>query len=296
MSERAHVKTSEALSSLIAPAAHTSKFVHAGDLKLHYLDYGTERLTPMLCVHGGAAHAHWFDFVAADFAAHYHVRALDLRGHGDSDWIDPPAYSYHDYAADVAKVVEKLDLRDFVLIGHSMGGLVSLIYAATFPGKVSRLVIVDTTMHMSTDGVARLRDLGARPSRDYATREELIARYRLEPVGPKLASPEVVRHVARHSGRKTADGTWRHKFDRSLYAIFERVDGMPYWDQIRIPTLLMKGEHSNRVSADVLSAVKARSPHVELVEVPDSDHHITLDNPAGFVRSVTAFLDRTSRR
>src|SRR5689334_2836127 len=143
MSERAHLKKNEASSPVIpAPATSTSHFVEAGPLKLHYLDYGSAGQTPMLCVHGGAAHAHWFDFVAADFAAEHHVRALDLRGHGDSDWIDPPSYSYHDYAADIAKVVDKLDLRDFVLIGHSMGGLVSLIYAASFPGRVSRLIIV----------------------------------------------------------------------------------------------------------------------------------------------------------
>ena len=60
--------------------------------------------------------------------------SLDLRGHGDSDWADPPAYAFEDYASDVAAVVEKLDLRDFVLVGHSMGGMVSLVYAATYPG------------------------------------------------------------------------------------------------------------------------------------------------------------------
>ena len=72
------------------PAAATSGNVEAGGLKLHYLDYGTAGRPPMLCVHGGAAHAHWFDFVAAGFNADYHVRALDPRGHGDSAWSDPP--------------------------------------------------------------------------------------------------------------------------------------------------------------------------------------------------------------
>jgi pimeloyl-ACP methyl ester carboxylesterase len=73
-----------------------SRVVRAGKLDLAYLDYGSEGLPPMLCVHGGAAHGHWFDFVASGFTAGHHVLALDLRGHGDSARADPPAYTYRD--------------------------------------------------------------------------------------------------------------------------------------------------------------------------------------------------------
>jgi pimeloyl-ACP methyl ester carboxylesterase len=295
MTEHAHRKQTDVPSSPVTEVApYTSRFIEAGKLKLHYLDYGTEGRPPMLCVHGGAAHAHWFDYVAPGFAPDFHVRAVDLRGHGDSEWADPPVYSFEKYASDLNEVVEKLDLRDFVLIGHSMGGMVSLVYAATHSGRVSRLVLVDTTMHMSKESIGRLRDLGARPAKDYATHDELISRYRLQPEGPNLAASEVIRHVAAHSGRQTAEGTWRHKFDRSLYAIFERRDGRPYWNHIKVPALLVKGEHSSRVNAEILAQVKARSPQVELVEVPNSDHHITLDNPGGFVDAVRAWLSRTS--
>src|SRR3990167_4873481 len=82
------------------PAPNTSGFVEAGGLRLHYLDYGTAGRPAMLCVHGGAAHAHWFDFVASGFSADYHVRALDWRGHGDSEWSQPPEYSYERFASD----------------------------------------------------------------------------------------------------------------------------------------------------------------------------------------------------
>src|SRR2546423_14791505 len=81
-------------------APFTRKYVDAGGLKLHYLDYGAEGHAPMLCIHGGAANGHWFDFIAPGFAADYHVRALDLRGHGDSEHVDAPAYFYKDYASD----------------------------------------------------------------------------------------------------------------------------------------------------------------------------------------------------
>jgi pimeloyl-ACP methyl ester carboxylesterase len=272
------------------PAPYTSRTVQAGKLRLHYLDYGTEGSKPMLCVHGGAAHGHWFDFVAAGFTADHHVRALDLRGHGDSERADPPAYSYRDYADDVHAVAEALDLRDFTLVGHSMGGIVSLMYAAKHSGRLGRLVVVDSRMHMSAENVARLRDFGTRPSSTYATQEELVGRYRLEPPGTMIAAPEVIRHVAAMSGRELPDGTWTHKFDRSLYSIFERLDAMPCWDHVRVPALVVRGERSNRVDAETFEEIRRRAPQVELATVAEADHHITLDNPQGFVEALRRFL------
>src|SRR5262245_1060971 len=157
----------------LEPAASTGRFIDVGGLRLHYLDYanGNEAAgrPAMLCVHGGAAHAHWFDYVAPFFTSRYHVRALDQRGHGESDWVAPPAYSYNDYASDLAKVVEKLDLRDFVLVGHSMGGMCSLVYAATYPARVGKLVIVDTSMKLSEERLSSMRDRGSKPGSSYAT-------------------------------------------------------------------------------------------------------------------------------
>ena len=273
------------------PAPYTSRFVEAGGLQLHYLDYGTANRPPMLCVHGGAAHAHWFDFVAAGFSADHHVRAIDQRGHGDSAWADPPEYSYERYAADLAEVVDRLDLRHFTLIGHSMGGMVSLIYAATHPGRVARLVVVDTTMHMAEERIAAMHSRGNRQGSAYASREQFVTRYRLLPAGT-TAAPDIVRHLARNGGRQAADGSWRHKFDRNVYATRVRLNGLPYWNQIGIPALLVKGGRSERITPEISAEVQARCPHAELAEVPNADHHVTLDNPSGFVRAVRAFLAR----
>lgn len=267
----------------------TSRFVQAGGVRLHYLDYGTQGRPPMLCVHGSAAHAHWFDFIAPGFTADYHVRSVDLRGHGDSEWVEPPSYLYKDYAADLHTAIEQLDLRDFVLIGHSMGGAVSLLYAATYPGRVKSLIVVDSTVNLSPDRIAQMRDVGSRPGSSYATQEELMSRYKLRP-GDALATPEIVRHVASYSARQTEDGTWKLKFDRSVYATREVSDGRPNWNKIKIPSLLVKGDRSARLVPDVVADVQARCPQAELVEVTDSDHHVTLDNPKMFVDVVKPFL------
>ena len=286
------VNTAATSGNKLAPAAAVSRHVEANGLRLHYLDYGGPADRPvMLCVHGGAANGHWYDYVAPSFVADYRVLAIDLRGHGDSQWTDPPAYAYEDYASDLSQVVERLDLRDFVLVGHSMGGAVSLTYAANYPGRVSKLVIVDTSIRLAAERIAKLRDVGSRPGTRYATREDLVSKYRLRP-GNALAPLEVQRHIAAHSARRTDDGAWIYKFDRNVYAIREIMDGLPLWGRIRIPALLVKGDRSERISPEIYADVKARCPQAERVEVAESDHHVTLDNPAGFVQAVKPFLAR----
>jgi pimeloyl-ACP methyl ester carboxylesterase len=276
------------------PARYTSRYVEAAGRKLHYLDYGTEGLPPMLCVHGGAAHAHWYDFVADAFTSDYHVRSLDLRGHGDSAWGESDEYLYATYAADVHAVAEALDLRDFVLVGHSMGGTVCLVYAATYPQRIAKLVVVDSTVNLSAERITALRDIGSRSGSQYDCLDALAERYRLRP-GVSLAPPEIVKYIARHSARQFPDGKWRHKFDRSVYATREIFDGMPYWSEVHVPTLLVKGDQSERISPEVFAGIKARCPQAKLAEVLASGHHVTLDNPQGFIEAVSRFLKNKER-
>jgi pimeloyl-ACP methyl ester carboxylesterase len=86
------------------------------------------------------------------------------------------------------------------------------------------------------------------------------------------------------------DGSWRHKFDRNVYAQQKLIDSMSCWSDIRIPALLIKGELSERITPQISAEVKARCPHCELAEVSNSHHHVTLDNPSGFVHAVKKFL------
>ena len=292
MTAHSHTQTAVSpTSNAIEPAPYESRHVDAAGVSLHYLDYGTAGRRAMLCVHGGAASGHWFDFVAAGFSGAHHVLAIDQRGHGDSAWVRPPDYSYERYAADLDEFVKKLDLRDFVLVGHSMGGTVALTYAATYPGRAARLVVVDSTLQMTPDRVAKLREVGTRQGRTHASREEFIARFRLRPADSS-AAPEVLRHLANHGASRDADGSWRHKFDRSVYATRESIDGLPHWSHIGIPALLVKGERSQRISPAIFAEVQSRCQHIEFAEVAGADHHVTLDNPAGFTHAVNAFLAR----
>ena len=294
MSTRAHAHTTEHSSAIPQPAPYTDHYVEARGLKFHYLDYGTRGRPVMLCIHGSAAHAHWFDFVASGFTPDYHVLALDLRGHGESEAADPPEYHYNDYAEDLNAIVEALDLRDFALIGHSMGGAVTLFYLAHHPTRASKYVLIDTAVNLSAARISEMRDIGSRPGRNFSSREEVVDRYRLRP-GHSLAVPEVVRYIAGHSVKQNPDGTWRYKFDRNVYATREPYDGSVLWPNVKIPTLLVRGDRSKRLTDEVVENVRKGAPQAELVEVSRSDHHVTLDNPQGFVDAVKPWLSRASR-
>lgn len=277
------------------PAEAADRHVTVGTVRLHLLDYGGEpaggETRPvLLCVHGSAANAHWFDHVAAGLRTDYRVLSLDQRGHGDSAWAADADYSYERYALDLAGVVEQLEFDHIVLVGHSMGGMVSLKYSATGPSRVSRLVVVDTTMTLSPDRVAMLRGIGDRPGRSYSTQAEFVANYRLRPAGV-AENPQMLLHIARTGCREFDDGLWRPKFDRKVYATRVGIEGLPYWSQVRIPALYIKGAVSDRMTDSVAEQMRALCPSVQFGEVPASNHHVTLENPSGFNAVLRRFLE-----
>jgi pimeloyl-ACP methyl ester carboxylesterase len=278
----------------LEPARYIDRYAEVGGLKLHVQDYGTAGKPQMVCMHGSAAHAHWFDFVASGLNDEFHVLAPDQRGHGDSDWDRSahPEYNYDRYAADLHELTEQFDLRDFILVGHSMGGLVSTVYAATYPGRARAFIMVDSSLDLPAERIASMNAVGSRAGSSYPTLEEFLANYRIRPSGSS-ATPDMVRHLGMHSGRRFPDGRWRNKVDRNVYARRVGRNLTPYWAHIKIPALLLRGDRSNRISPQTIAEVRALAPQVQVAEVAGCDHHLTLDNPQGFVEACKRWLART---
>src|SRR5262249_34926918 len=102
-------------------------------------------------------------------------------------------------------------------------------------------------------------------------------------------------HLARQSCKQTPGGTWTHKFDRQVYAGQKLMDTFGCWGKVRIPAMLMKAVRSERVTPEIVAEVKAHCPHLEYIEIPDTYHHITIDNPSAFSAALKAFLGRSSQ-
>ena len=113
----------------------------AGGIQLNCQLSGADGAQPMVLLHGLGEQAENWKSVEPGFAARFRVVALDLRGHGASDW--PGRYSYELMRDDVLAVLDALDLHDIVLVGHSMGGVVAYLVAQAQSGRIARLVIED---------------------------------------------------------------------------------------------------------------------------------------------------------
>ena len=147
------------------------RHVEINGLRLHLLEGG--RIGgPVLCfLHGGSAHAHWFDAVMPHFADRFHVISLDQRGHGESEWASPPAYATEDFAGDLAALMDRMGWHRMALVGHSMGGHNATAFAAWHPDRVSALVIADSRPALPTDRLERMHERGRRAPRLHADRD-----------------------------------------------------------------------------------------------------------------------------
>ena len=133
---------------MTAPAATddfqpVSRFFPSQGLDLHYLDWGNDGAPLLLLLHGSRDHARSWDWTARALRHRWHVIAPDLRGHGDSGWSRDGAYLTVYHALDIAGLIGTLGERQLDIVAHSFGGGVAIRYAATFPDRVRKLVLVD---------------------------------------------------------------------------------------------------------------------------------------------------------
>jgi 3-oxoadipate enol-lactonase len=114
-----------------------------GGISLAYEVSGVSGGPPLVLLHGLCDRAAKWRLVIPAFAEYFRVLALDMRGHGDSDW--PGTYSFQLMCDDVIAVLDKLGLGKVTLMGHSMGGAVALLIAMQHPARVERLIVEDAT-------------------------------------------------------------------------------------------------------------------------------------------------------
>ena len=269
-------------------ADYQDKFVNVNGLRLHYLDWRTSGKPPFVLLHGGSAYAHWWDFVAPILAENFHVFALDQRGHGDSQHVDPPAYATRHYLSDLRGFMQTLGLQKPILMGHSMGGHNSIIYATQYAQDLSALILVDTDAAYPEAAVQFLRKLGEKPAKVFDSLAEAVSRFQVLPRETYL-SAEKMRALATFAFTQCGDGKWIAKLDRKTL-FREPVDGLPLLPQITCPTLVVRAQHTPLLSQTKIQRLMDGLPNGRWAEVKDTYHHVMLDNPNGLVQVVKEFL------
>ncbi|GIW42044.1 MAG: hydrolase [Candidatus Binatia bacterium] len=263
-------------------------FLVDGGVRLRALEWGGGGPRLVLLLHGGSAHARWWDFFASRFDENVRVVALDLRGHGESHHT-PGRYAIEDYAADVSEVLRSLAPQSAALVGHSLGGLVATRVAAEPPVPLAGLVLVDAGVRGWKKGERFLEKLAGLPHPVYSSPEEAIARFRFLPEAEHVR-PEIRRHVVLHGIRAAGPGRYVPKFDREALAAVARADVTEDLPRIACPVLFVRGARSPVVSRRAVADLGRRIRRLAVVEIPDAGHHVLLENPAAFEQAVLAFL------
>jgi pimeloyl-ACP methyl ester carboxylesterase len=287
--------------SMTEPTSHT--FISQG-LTLHYLDWGNEGAPLLILIHGTSDHARSWDWTARALKGRFHVIALDLRGHGDSQWSPDGAYLLAYHVADLADLIEFLGETRVTIVGHSFGGSVASRYAALYPDRIHKLALVDGfgpaeesyakwaefgAVPRAREWIEKRRDVKRKTTRRLATIEDAAAR--MSASNPRI-SPTQVRHLAEHGVRLHPDG-YAWKFDPRVNQFTSEdfaVKITTFWREITAPTLLIRGAESWTHDPDATGQAAHLRDH-RSVAIPKAGHWPHHDQFESFLGILQDYLN-----
>jgi pimeloyl-ACP methyl ester carboxylesterase len=276
-------------SALAVPC--TDEHVEVGGAPIHYLAWGAPNRRGIVFVHGGGAHAHWWTHLAATFAEDLRVLAVDLSGHGDSGHRD--SYDIEQWTEEVVAVAEAGGIAGHpVVVGHSMGGFVTIATAALHADRLTGVIVCDSPVTEPQPEVEsyRLKEAFGKP-RTYPSVEDAVARFRTVPPQEHYLD-FVIDHVARRS-LKAVDGGFQWKFDRRIFEQFAggmRGIARPYLSEVRCRLALLRsgrGLVTRDIGASMYEAMGRVTP---VIELPEAGHHAMLDQPLVLLTAIRTLL------
>jgi pimeloyl-ACP methyl ester carboxylesterase len=267
-----------------------SKFVHVEGANIHYLRWGDRVRPGLLLVHGNAAHAYWWSFIAPFLARDYNVAAMDLSGMGDSDWRQ--SYSMDMFVREQLAVCEDAGMFEPseppIIAAHSFGGFVAMLARALHGNRLAGTIIIDSPVNPpGRPGGPPHREF--RPPNVYPTLEAALARFRLMP--PQTSENlYLVDWVARHS-LKHVEGGYSWKFDPLIWQDFSIGDTAERLRTNSCRIAILRGESSVLLPPEIgeymFNLLGRAAP---IVEIPQAQHHVMLDQPLALVAALRALL------
>ena len=271
--------------------------IKANGLNFHYLEWGDSSNPTVVMLHGVSQQAHSWDFVSLALSPAYHVIAVDQRGHGDTDWAPDGVYSLDAMQADIDGVIDALGLTAFNLMGHSMGGRNSFIWASRHPETLRSLTIVDTGPETQRQGQDRIRNFRELPNnldsfQEFANRiKEYTGR-----------TDEQVLGALKYSIREMPDGKWSWKWDPETKNR-TRSGADPNWtteklwecvEAVDCPSLVVRGSRSDIFAEETLAKMGQVMIDCTTQTIKDAGHLVQGDNPVDFIAVARGLLDRTN--
>jgi pimeloyl-ACP methyl ester carboxylesterase len=245
----------------------------------------------LVLLHGGAQNAHTWDTVA--LALGRPLVALDLPGHGRSDWRDDHDYGPRRNAEAIAAAVAQLAPRAAAVVGMSLGGLTTLALATRAPALVRRALLVDVTPGANAAKAEPITAFVAGPA-SFASFDEILARTIAH--NPTRSEASLRRGVL-HNARPREDGSWVWRYDRENRLRESISTGSDlgfdaFWgdvERLRVPLLLVRGALSGVVDDADVAELKRRKPDAEVIVVEGAGHSVQGDKPLELARIIERF-------
>lgn len=278
---------------------------------IELLTWGEVGKPGLIFVHGNSAHADWWSFIAPFLANDYRVAAISFSGMGDSDWRE--TYTFEGYAAEIYETAKAAGLYEAnvkpIYIGHSFGGSQVFHSAGVHPERMRAAVLVDTgfggpptkeqeaqwAKEAGRSFMHRGPPHRTRPNRVYATAEEALTRFRFMP--PQVpGNLYIADYIARRSMKPAPmpDGSgdgWMWKFDPFLWSKLDRTQMQAAAQRQYPPMAQIVGSRSAIMQRREMSQTPDFLPRgIPQIVIPDSEHHIMVDQPLALVAAIRALL------
>jgi len=275
----------------VPPIERVSTEVAAGQ-RMSAIHWG-DGTPSFVLLHGGGQNAHTWDSVL--MALGVPALAVDLPGHGHSDWREDRNYTASEHARAVAPVIREFAQTPVFLVGMSMGGLTSISLTAQFPELVKSLFLVDVTPNSAERSTEMSKEqrgtvaLTAGP-KTYESFEAMVEATAAAAPNRSLSN---VRRGVLHNARELEDGTWIWRYDNMSSDHTTAGSYTSGWDEvssIKVPITLVRGADSRFVSDADVTELTSRQPSAKVEVVPASGHSVQSDQPLALVALLRTFL------
>ncbi len=277
-------------------------WVSSDGLRLHYRDYaGDASRPPIICIPGLTRNARDFEGVAARLAGQWRVICVELRGRGGSEAAkDPMTYMPVNYLQNVEALIAELKLERFVLFGTSLGGLITMLLAASGSARIAGALLNDIGPVLEARGLERIRSYVGR-SQNWPTWLH-AARFLQEGQSDRYPDWGLDDWLvyAKRLCRLNSSGRIVFDYDMRIAEPFKQPQGeagFDLWPAFRalagMPSLVVHGELSDVLSAESVAKMTAELPEMTSVTVPRVGHAPTLDEPEA-QKAIDALLKRVT--
>lgn len=265
-------------------------FIEVHGARIQYLRWGDKRKPGLILAHGNGAHAFWWAFIAPYLARNYNVIAPTFSGMGDSAWRQK--YVAEQFVDELMICAEQAGMMEAheppVIAGHSFGGFVAIMAGALVGEKLSGIVVVDAPIKPPKDRTPS-KPIPIRPTKVYPDMASALARFRLAPA-QTCENLFIVDYVARRSLRQV-EGGWTWKFDPHIWRRFYSGDPAELLKKVTCRIAIFRAENSAIFPPEVGPYMQGLlGHHVPVVEIPEAQHHLILDQPIAFVAALRTLL------